>query len=205
MIVVFGVFFGKAKGQTFFSEQHRHTTADSIELLTHSLKNSARGGTLVEIKNLHHHLYKLHLAKGDNEQAFRHFKNYIVYRDSLHALENKKNILQAELKHEFLKKEETARLEREKQELLSAAENKKQQVLIWCIAGIVLLALFILKFIRRSLAQKKKISLAITFQKDLIEDKQKEILDSIHYAKRIQMVLLPSEKYIEREIQKLKL
>lgn len=31
-----------------------------------------------------------------------------------------------------------------------------------------------------------------------VEEKQKEILDSIHYAKRIQTALLTSEKYIEK-------
>ena len=35
----------------------------------------------------------------------------------------------------------------------------------------------------------------------LLEEKQKEILDSIHYAKRIQNTLLPSETYIGRHIK----
>lgn len=34
----------------------------------------------------------------------------------------------------------------------------------------------------------------------LLEEKQKEILDSIHYARRIQRTLLPSEKYIARHV-----
>jgi hypothetical protein len=41
-------------------------------------------------------------------------------------------------------------------------------------------------------------------QKRMIEEKQKEILDSIHYAKRIQKSLLPNEKYITRILQELK-
>jgi hypothetical protein len=40
-------------------------------------------------------------------------------------------------------------------------------------------------------------------QKHLIEEKQKEILDSIHYAKRIQTALITSEKYIDRNLNKL--
>jgi len=36
---------------------------------------------------------------------------------------------------------------------------------------------------------------------DLIEEKQKEILDSIHYAKRIQTALLPNEKYIDKHLK----
>ena len=38
----------------------------------------------------------------------------------------------------------------------------------------------------------------------LLEEKQKEILDSIHYAKRIQLTLLPAEKYISRVLDELK-
>ena len=36
------------------------------------------------------------------------------------------------------------------------------------------------------------------------EETQKEILDSIYYARRIQRALLTSEKYIRRKIQELK-
>ena len=41
-------------------------------------------------------------------------------------------------------------------------------------------------------------------EKHLVEEKQKEILDSIRYAKRIQNALLPQEKYINRKIKDLK-
>lgn len=37
-----------------------------------------------------------------------------------------------------------------------------------------------------------------------VEEKQKEILDSIHYAKRIQRSLLTTEKYIEKSLKRLK-
>ena len=40
-------------------------------------------------------------------------------------------------------------------------------------------------------------------QKHIIEEKQKEILDSIYYAKRIQTALITSEKYIERNLNEL--
>jgi hypothetical protein len=42
----------------------------------------------------------------------------------------------------------------------------------------------------------------IESQKKIIEERQKDILDSIHYAKRIQKSLLPSEKFIERQMKK---
>ena len=50
--------------------------------------------------------------------------------------------------------------------------------------------------------------LAIAFDElnkkhEIIESKQKEILDSIHYAKRIQNALLPSKKYIDKNLSSL--
>lgn len=41
-------------------------------------------------------------------------------------------------------------------------------------------------------------------QKDIVEEKNKEITDSIKYAKRIQTALLPSDRYIEKHINDLK-
>ena len=36
-----------------------------------------------------------------------------------------------------------------------------------------------------------------------LEEKNKEVMDSIHYAKRIQNALLPNETYIARQLDKL--
>ncbi|HRH11055.1 MAG TPA: hypothetical protein PLU73_06055 [Bacteroidia bacterium] len=44
----------------------------------------------------------------------------------------------------------------------------------------------------------------ITKQKQLVEEKQNEILSSIHYAQRIQRSLLPTDKFIERIFNKKK-
>ena len=41
----------------------------------------------------------------------------------------------------------------------------------------------------------------ITEQKHLVEEKQHEILDSIKYARKIQQSLLPTDKYIERNLK----
>jgi hypothetical protein len=42
------------------------------------------------------------------------------------------------------------------------------------------------------------------YQKYLVEEKQKEIIDSIKYAKRIQQSLLPTDKYIGKSLNRLK-
>jgi uncharacterized membrane protein YgaE (UPF0421/DUF939 family) len=43
----------------------------------------------------------------------------------------------------------------------------------------------------------------INHQRDIIEGKQKEVMDSIHYAKRIQKALITNENYIEKQLKRL--
>jgi hypothetical protein len=40
-------------------------------------------------------------------------------------------------------------------------------------------------------------------QKKEVEEKQKEIIDSIRYARRIQRSLLPTDKYLDKQLNKL--
>ncbi|MGZ4157605.1 MAG: ligand-binding sensor domain-containing protein, partial [Bacteroidia bacterium] len=47
-------------------------------------------------------------------------------------------------------------------------------------------------------------NIVVEKQKHLVEEKQKEIIDSINYAKRIQQSQLPTEKYIDKSIKRLK-
>lgn len=63
----------------------------------------------------------------------------------------------------------------------------------------IITILFFVFFRRENLLFQKK----IIEQKEMVEDKQKEIIDSINYAKRIQQSLLPTEKYIEKTFNRL--
>jgi hypothetical protein len=87
------------------------------------------------------------------------------------------------------------------------AEQKQKKYLYLIIAGIFLITIgSIFAFLRqRSLrklidAQKKEVEQ----QKHLIEDKNREVMDSIHYAKRIQLAQIPSEKMIANLLKRLK-
>lgn len=59
--------------------------------------------------------------------------------------------------------------------------------------------------------QKKKANKIISLQKKIVEDKnliieekQKEIIDSINYAKRIQTAIMASDNYIAKQFKRLK-
>jgi hypothetical protein len=50
---------------------------------------------------------------------------------------------------------------------------------------------------------KQKAEKQLSERKKTIEEKQKEIVDSIHYAKRIQKTLMPTDKYLDKEMNRL--
>ncbi len=79
------------------------------------------------------------------------------------------------------------------------AEMKKAQDVISVINLFTLFFITVLffSFFRRENLLFQK---AILKQKDIIEEKQKEILDSINYAKRIQFSLLASESLLNRNL-----
>src|SRR5207249_451244 len=109
--------------------------------------------------------------------------------------------------YEFDKKEALAKAEQEKKDFINEEEKSKQKIFlgltIFGLGLVVVVALYIFRSLQLNKKKNRIISLQkemVERQKHIVEEKQKEILDSIHYAKRIQTALLPSAKYIERNL-----
>lgn len=69
---------------------------------------------------------------------------------------------------------------------------------------VVIFSLFLLVmgyFVWKAYKQKKKDNVFIQMQKDLVEEKNKEILDSITYAKRLQDAILPPQNFVNQFIK----
>lgn len=176
---------------------------EALMYCNRGLKIANEIGSVDDIMDAEHSLTDIYEAKGDPRSALIHYKGYIAARDSAYNEENTKKMVKTEMNFEFEKKEEATRLEQEKKEAVAAAEVKKQRVILFAISGFGLLVLGFAIFAYRSFLQKKKANVEINRQKQVIEEKQKEILDSIHYARRIQQCLLPNEKYVYRVLKEL--
>jgi len=96
-------------------------------------------------------------------------------------------------KYNLLKKETEINL----QNSLILERNRQNKLLI---IGLILISIT-LSIAVWAFIQKNKSAKKIAQQKKEIEDKQKEIIDSINYAKRIQQSLLPTIKYIAKKIK----
>ncbi len=148
-------------------------------------------------------LYRIYKKLNNFDQALRMHELSFQMRDSLNNQKNTESIAKQQFKYEFEKKEAFLKDEQEKKDILSKASNKRQQIIIICGAlGFLFLVVFAF-FMYRSNTQKQKINSELADKNTVIAEKQKEIIDSIIYAKRIQSALLPGYSYIERTLNRL--
>ncbi len=121
---------------------------------------------------------------------------YIQFRDSNNNLQTRNATIRSQFKYDFEKKETKINAEKDKIQLQASEDKKRQNIIIYSVVlGLVLVCVFSI-FIFKGLQENKKANKIILSQKHLVEEKQKEIVDSITYAKRIQNAILPPKEYI---------
>lgn len=153
-------------------------------------------------------LKKIFQKQNKYKEAFEMYELEIQMRDSIHNEETQKATLKKQLQYDYEKKEAVAdaehKSELKNQEVIAEEKNRKQKlVTTFVIVGLMLVLLFA-GFVFRSLRITRKQKQLIEKQKSIVEEHQKEIIDSIHYARRIQQSLLPTEKYIQKNINRLR-
>jgi tetratricopeptide (TPR) repeat protein len=148
-------------------------------------------------------LKTIFIKQNKYKEAFEMYEVEIKMRDSINNQETQKATIKKQMQYTYEKKELETKAEQDKKDAVSKAELKqKENERNYFIVGFGLVAVLAL-FILRGYKQKQKANEIIAAQKDLVDEKQKEILDSIYYAKRIQTALLPSEKYIDKSLKQL--
>lgn len=177
---------------------------DSEKYLLESYLLSKEIGDVQSIMDAGLQLSELYKKVNKHALALAYFKIHIDARDTLYNVQNAEKATRLSMNYEFEKKNTAARLEQEKRDALSLEEGKKQRIIIYSISGILFLVICFAIYALRSNRQKQKANHEISKQKAVIEEKQKEIIDSIHYAKRIQNAHLPSQVYLLQNLKRLK-
>jgi serine phosphatase RsbU (regulator of sigma subunit) len=151
--------------------------------------------------------------------AYFHYKEYIAARDSIFNESNKKEQFKAELVYEYDKKRYSDSLSHsmaiqiQQKELNREREKTEAQKRFTLAAiGACLLLLILVIYIFKSYKDKQKANRIISEQKDqveiqkheiefqkiILETRNKEVTDSINYAKRLQDAILPPENFVKK-------
>ncbi len=151
---------------------------------------------------------------GKHSEALTYYEEFILMRDSLSNEESQKAVIHQQYEYEYARTKMTDSLEHVMEIELAKkkhdVEMDKKDLQIandkmWRIGltiGIILLVGLVFVFFR-GVQEKKKDNQIISQQKQKVEEqkliteeKNKEIIDSIQYAKKIQQALLQSEEKV---------
>ncbi|MBI3502430.1 MAG: tetratricopeptide repeat protein [Bacteroidetes bacterium] len=181
-------------GQIYF-QMKKYQKA--IEYLNQSIEMAKKIGAKNRIMEAYGWLHKVYESKKDFENGYRYLNLYLHAKDSILNQDNSKNIARMQTIYETEEKEQ--QLEAKETELKKEQAELRQKTIqrnAFLFGGGLILILMIVIYI--AYAQKKKSNKAITFQKEIIEQKNKDITDSINYAKRIQTAILPGKEFVQK-------
>ncbi len=182
---------------------------NSLNYYQKAAEKSKETKRLPELGQSYLGLSSVYHQKGDDQKAYKYFIDYSTIKDSLNNSAVSKKLTSLEYNLQIEQDKKIQALEKQRITEKHEAEVKKQKLIIYFFSiGLIILCIFLF-LIFRSNKQKTLAYKTISLQKQdvekknkIIEEKQKEILDSIHYAKRIQQSLLPREKFINRVLKK---
>ncbi|MBA3663287.1 MAG: tetratricopeptide repeat protein [Bacteroidetes bacterium] len=131
-------------------------------------------------------------------RALEMYELFIRMRDSLSNKANREAALRAQFQYDFEKKEVIIKEKQEQERILAYEKNSRMKIIIgFVIGGLLLVVIFSISIYNRlKITQKQKT--IIEEQKQLVDEHQKEILDSINYAKRLQEAIFPPLEEIKK-------
>lgn len=162
-------------------------------------------------------LHLIYMEINKPKEAFEMYQLSVKMQDSISNEETRKASLQSQLKYEYEKKvarDSIRTLEEKKVEVFRIRQQRTQRNALY--GGLTLVSLFAMIMVNRSrvasrqkkqLEEQKKIvdeqKRLLEHQKAIVEERQKEIMDSIHYARRIQHALITNEHNISAMLKRL--
>ena len=187
----------------------------AVNYINQSLVLAREQGFIELEKNAYDELSYIYKELGDYRSAYEYEISYSKLRDSLQDEKNKKIIAEMDEKYQAEKREKEIQLLKKDQELKDAeiakknAKVKQQRTqMIALFAGILLLVILAV-VVLRAYRQKRQANILleaqnkqIREQKDIIEEKNRNIMDSIKYAQRIQEAILPPDKVVKETLEK---
>lgn len=169
---------------------------EAEEYYMEALKLATETGDLFTQSEVANSLRTIFEKQEKYKDALAMYDKHILLRDSILNQNKSNKIALRDAKYESDKREATMKA-------VGEEEKKKARIIILSVASGLLLVLLFAGFIFRSLRITNKQKQIIEIQKTeveksklIIEGKNKDITDSINYAKRIQKAMLPHRKDI---------
>ncbi len=189
----------------------------ALEFATRSLQTAKELAYPENIKNAASTLKSIYNKQNNFKEALVMYELEIKMRDSINNSETKKASIRKQFQYLYEKKAAADSVKNEEEQKVKNAQLTAQQSQLkqektqrLALYGGLALVIAFLGFVynRFKITQKQKV--IIEKQKVLVDDaykhlaeKNKEVMDSIHYAKHIQTALMSNENYINKQLERL--
>ncbi|HYG49418.1 MAG TPA: tetratricopeptide repeat protein, partial [Flavobacteriales bacterium] len=174
----------------------------ALDYFSRALSLAEESNTMDQQQLAYEGQYNCYRKMGRITEALNAFEKSAALKDSVLNEKRTDEVNQLKTSYIIEQKESEYKIQREKDKIKSDSEKKQQRIILYCSIGGLALTIVFLYFIfkryRHSLKQQK----IIEEQKKLVEIKNKEITDSINYAKRIQEAMLTSEQEFTKNFKK---
>ncbi|MCW3104384.1 MAG: protein serine/threonine phosphatase [Bacteroidetes bacterium] len=191
---------------------------NALKFLLESYKLSDEIHSLSFQKGSARSIAAIYYRQGKYKLAYDYFNKYSDLRDTLFSDENSERVAQMQSKYESEQKEQKIKLLTQEGQLQQSEITKKKLILnAISIAAVLLVILIVMSF--RNIRQKQKANKQLQSayseieqknerlievyreleqNRDEVAGKNKEITDSIKYAKRLQEAILPGNDFITK-------
>lgn len=136
-------------------------------------------------------------ALGKINDALNALMIHQALSDSLNFVQIREDAFRKQMQYEYDKKSAADSLLLSQQQKLNQVKLDQQKTVSYFSIFAVALLIGVVFLIFRNLRASKKNNIIISEQKHLVEEKNKEITDSINYAKRLQNAILTTDKIMK--------
>ncbi len=208
---------GSCQGRTNLADIYRQKGdyKSAKKLALSSLKLATEFNYSDELMLVYLQLAKINAATNNHKEAYEYMQKHLEIKDKLKNKDEILEVARIETAYKYDQKmlEDSLKSAQEKELLIKQQEleslefeeqKKRQQVITWSGVGVGMALLFVVFVLLKSnkaksrtnhlISQKNK---EIEKQRETLQTKNNEVLDSINYAKRIQDAILPTNEDIK--------
>lgn len=175
--------------------------AEALEAAQKGFEIAKKNDLLYNLQETSRSLYNIYKDQHQLDSALFYYELHNSYFEQYTKQTNREELLRKQFYYEYQNKEELAVARHKKQLEVVSEKNKRQRMILIFVLAFFLGMLVFVFFVVKSYRRTKKMNLIIETQKKEVEHKNREILDSISYAKRIQTAILPPDSYFKSKFR----
>ncbi len=169
---------------------------EGIRYSKQGLAIALKGNNPDMLSSIYNFLYEGYEKLGDYKNAFVYLKKMQSIDSLIYDQTSNQNIADMRGKYDSDKKENENNILKKDGEIKDLTNARLSYIIYLTLGGLLIIGVFAF-FLFKGSKQKQKANLILEQKNNIISEQNKDILDSIKYAKRIQEAILPTKAFLQ--------